>query len=122
MSLVPQPHLAPQTYANDETDDVPASTRWHRAHGRQTRRQRAVQQQLLTPQQEKALVNHLLRLSRNEFQARVKHLRYFAGILLRQRDSNAGTLHDPHPLTITCLVRTGLKRSASVTPNSKPHE
>ena len=87
MSLVPQPHLAPQTYVTDQADDVPASTRWHRAHGRQTRRQRAVQQQLLTPQQEKALVNHLLRLSRNGFPARVKHLQYFAGTLLRQRDT-----------------------------------
>lgn len=55
------------------------------SHGRQTRRQRAEQQQLLTPQQEKALVEYLLRLHRNGYPARVKHLRYFAGILLRQR-------------------------------------
>jgi hypothetical protein len=34
-----------------------------------------VRQQLLTPQQEKALVDHLLQLHRNGYPARVKHLR-----------------------------------------------
>jgi hypothetical protein len=66
----------------DRTDDVAVSTRWHRAHGRQTRRQQAVRQQLLTPQQEKALVDHLLQLHRNGYPARVKHLRSFAGNLM----------------------------------------
>lgn len=66
-------------------------TRWHRAHGRQTRRQRAEQQQLLTPQQEKALVDYLLRLQRNGYPARVKHLRHFAGVLLSQRGAGAGS-------------------------------
>jgi hypothetical protein len=75
-------HFAPGTSVVDNTDDVAVSTRWHRAHGRQTRRQRAVRQQLLTPQQEKALVDHLLRLRRNGFPARVKHLRSFPRILM----------------------------------------
>lgn len=66
----------------DKTDDVAVSTNWRHAHGRQTRRQRAERQQLLTPQQEKALVDHLLRLHRNGYPARVKHLRTFAGILM----------------------------------------
>ena len=77
-------HFAPGTAVVDKTDELAASTRWHRAHGRQTRRQRAVRQQLLTPQQEKALVNldHLLQLHRNGYPARVKHLRSLAGILM----------------------------------------
>jgi hypothetical protein len=38
-----------------------------RPDGRQTRRQRAERQQLLTTQQEKALVDHLLRLHKNGY-------------------------------------------------------
>lgn len=53
---------APGTTVSETLHEVPVSTRWHRAHGRQTRRQRAEQQQLLTPEQEKALVDHLLRV------------------------------------------------------------
>jgi hypothetical protein len=75
-------HLVPGTSVVDKIDDVAVSTRWHRAHGRQTRRQRAVRQQLLTPQQEKALVDHLLQLHRNGYPARVKHLRSLAGALM----------------------------------------
>jgi hypothetical protein len=75
-------HFAPGTSVVDKIDDVAVSTRWHRAHGRQTRRQRAVRQQLLTPQQEKALVDHLLQLHRNGYLARVKHLRSLMGILM----------------------------------------
>ena len=79
-------HLAPETcVTSQEHDEIPVSTRWHRAHGRQTRRQRAVQQQLLTPSEEKALVDHVLRLYRNGHPARIKHLRSFAGTLLQRR-------------------------------------
>ena len=83
-------HLAPQTSVTNETDDIPVSTRWHRAHGRQTRRQRAIQQQLLTPAEEKALVDHVLRLYRNGRPARVKHLRYFARTHLQRRAGTDG--------------------------------
>lgn len=75
-------HFAPGTSVVNTANDVAVSTRWHRAHGRQTRRQRAVRQQLLTPQQEQALVDHLLQLHRNGYPARVKHLRSYAGILM----------------------------------------
>ena len=66
----------------------PVSTRWHRAHGRQSRREKAVKQQLLTPQEEKAIVEYILQLYRNGHAARVKHLRYFAQVLLRRRSSS----------------------------------
>jgi hypothetical protein len=58
-------HFAPGTHVVDQANTIPVSTRWHRVHGRQTRRQQAERQQLLTPQQEKALVDHLLRLHKN---------------------------------------------------------
>ena len=58
--------LAPgASVADRERVDTPVSTRWHRAHGRQTRGERAVKQQQLTPQDEKALVDHVPRLYRN---------------------------------------------------------
>lgn len=82
---------APGTHVAEHSNDVPVSTRWHRAHGRQTWRQRAEQQQLLIPQQEKALVDYLLRLQRNGYPARVKHLRYYAGMLLSQGNTDAGS-------------------------------
>ena len=78
-------HLAPGTHVVDQTNTIRVSTRWHRAHGRQAQRQRAERQQLLIPQQEKALVDHLLRLRKNGYPARVEHLRYFAWIVLRHR-------------------------------------
>jgi hypothetical protein len=78
----PMLHFALGTSVVDKTDDMAVSTQWHRAHGRQTRRQRAVRQQLLTPQKEKALVDPLLQLHRNSYWARVKHLRSLAGILM----------------------------------------
>ena len=59
-------HLAPgASVADRERVDTPVSTRWHRAHGRQTRGERAVQEQLLTPQEEESLVEHVLLLYRN---------------------------------------------------------
>jgi hypothetical protein len=60
----------------DRTEDMAVSTRWHRAHGRQTRHQQAEREQ------EKVLVDQLLRLHRNCYPALVKHLRSFAGVLM----------------------------------------
>ena len=46
-------HLALGASVTDRERVVtPVSTRWHRAHGRQTRGERAIKQQLLTPQEE----------------------------------------------------------------------
>jgi hypothetical protein len=87
-------HFAPGSQVIDQANTIPVSIRRHRAHGRQTRDQLAERQQLLTPKQEKALVDHLFRLHKNGYTARVKHLRYFAGILLRQRDA-AGSPSPP---------------------------
>jgi hypothetical protein len=51
--------------ALSELASVPVSTLRNRAHERQSKREKAVKQQYLTPQEEKALVNHTLRMSRN---------------------------------------------------------
>jgi hypothetical protein len=51
--------------ALSELASVPVSTLRNRAHERQSKREKAVKQQHLTPQEEKALVNHALRMSRN---------------------------------------------------------
>jgi hypothetical protein len=51
--------------ALSELASVPVSTLRNRAHERQSKREKAVKQQYLTPQEEKALVNHILRMSRN---------------------------------------------------------
>ena len=64
---------------------LPPSTQWHRDHGRQTRQDKAIKQQLLTPHEEQAIVDFVLRADRNGYPARVKDLRRYATILLRRR-------------------------------------
>ena len=64
---------------------LPPSTQWHRDHGRQTRQDKAIKQQLLTPHEEQAIVDFVLRADRNGYPARVKDLRRYAAILLRRR-------------------------------------
>jgi hypothetical protein len=44
--------------ALSELTGVPASTLWHRDHGRDSIQQRAAKQQRLSPQEEKALVSY----------------------------------------------------------------
>ena len=70
---------------------VPPSTQWHRTHGRPTRKDKAVKQQYLTPQEEKALEAEGLRWDRNGHPWRVKHLPYFAHVIARQRSSTSPT-------------------------------
>ena len=64
---------------------LPASTKWHRAHGRPTREQSAAGRQLLTPPEEKSLVEYVLRMSGNGYPLQVKHLRQLAAVLLSRR-------------------------------------
>lgn len=73
---------------------LPPSTQWHRDHGRQSRKDKAVKQQLLTPREEQAIVDYVLRADRNGFPARVKDLRYYAAILLRRRACAGGQASD----------------------------
>jgi hypothetical protein len=70
---------------------LPPSTQWHRDHGRKSRRERAVEQQLLTPREEQAIVDFVLRADSNGYPARVKDLRRYAAIILRKRDVQRGS-------------------------------
>ena len=71
--------------ALSELNSVPVSTLWHRAHGRRPRREKATSQQYLTPSEEKAVVDYLLRMSNNGFPILVKFLRSMALIIVRRR-------------------------------------
>lgn len=64
---------------------LPYNTQWHRDHGRGTRRDKAIKQQLLTPREEQAIVDFVLRADRNGFPARVKDLHHYAAVFLRGR-------------------------------------
>ena len=64
---------------------LPYNTQWHRDHGPGTRRDKAIKQQLLTPREEQAIVDFVLRADRNGFPARVKDLHHYAAIFLRGR-------------------------------------
>jgi hypothetical protein len=78
-----------KTYAAlSELTKVPASTLWHREHGRRSRGKKAASQQYLAPLEEKAVVDFLLRMSNNGYPVRVKALPYFALVIRRQRSFN----------------------------------
>jgi hypothetical protein len=80
--------------ALSESNTIPVSTLWDRAHGRRPRKEKAAKQQYLTPQKEKALVNYALRMSRNGYPIPVKFLRSLAQVIVRQR-SSAFHIHPP---------------------------
>jgi hypothetical protein len=82
------------------TTELPASTKWHRAHGRSTREQSAAGRQLLTPPEEKSLVEYVLRMSRNGYPLQVKHLRRLASVLLSQRAESRDAVYAPAERTL----------------------
>jgi DDE superfamily endonuclease len=62
-----------------------ASTIWYRKHGRPSIRQKAITQQYLTPLEERALVNYLLRSDKNGYPLPVKFARTLAHIIAIRR-------------------------------------
>jgi len=81
-------HSAENSYgALSNQSGVPLSTLWHRDHGRGSIKQKAASQQYLTPQEEKALVDYLLRMSRKGYPLPVNLARNLAHIILLQRAS-----------------------------------
>jgi hypothetical protein len=66
---------------------LPASTLGYRKNGRMSIQQRAINQQYLNPQEEKALVTYVLRMSQNGYPLPVKFLRDLALVIVRQRGS-----------------------------------
>ena len=79
--------------ALSERTGIPASTLWHRAHGRPSKQQNAANQQYLTPQEEKALLDHALRMANNGYPLPVKSLCSLALVIARRRSSNCQAQH-----------------------------
>lgn len=73
--------------ASSTTDALPASTKWHREHGRGTRRDKAAKEQYLSPQEEKVLASHVLRMCENGYPLPVKALGSLALVIRRRRHS-----------------------------------
>lgn len=82
---------------------IPPSTRWHRDHGRQSRKDKAIKQQLLTPREEQAIVDFVLRADRNGYPARVKDLRQYAAVILQGR-SSAAEQDDPVKMSMRSVT------------------
>jgi Tc5 transposase DNA-binding domain len=70
-----------------EFDHVPVSTLWHREYGRPTRREVAARKQYLTPSEEKALADYVLRMADRGYPVPVKLLRHLACVITRRRSS-----------------------------------
>jgi hypothetical protein len=95
-------HSLENTYAAlCELSGVPASTLWHRDHRRVSIQQRAAKQQYLSPQEEKALVSYLLRMSANGYPLPVKFAGNLAYVIVLRRSSifqiPATDRNDVHP-------------------------
>lgn len=73
---------------NNDIEGLPHSTKWHREHGRSTRREKAAKEQYLSPQEEKGLANYTLRMCQNGYPLPVKALRSLA-LVIRQRRRTA---------------------------------
>jgi hypothetical protein len=80
-----QKYGAAESEPGADSPHLPYTTQWHRDHGRGTRRDKAIKQQLLTPREEQAIVDFVLRADRNGFPARVKDLHHYAAVFLRGR-------------------------------------
>jgi hypothetical protein len=61
-----------------ELNPVSRSTAWHRARGRPTRKEKAARQQYLTPSEETAVVEYLLKAADNGFPIHVKALAVYS--------------------------------------------
>jgi tetratricopeptide (TPR) repeat protein len=73
--------------APSESSHVPASTLWHRKHGRPSKRDAAAQKQYLTPSEEKALTDSILCWAERGYPVPVKLVRYFAWVIAHKRSS-----------------------------------
>ena len=60
---------------------------WRRAHCKPSRKDKAAKQQYLTPSEEKAPVDYVLRTSERGYPLPVKFLRFLALVIARQRSS-----------------------------------
>ncbi|KAJ5904761.1 uncharacterized protein N7473_001677 [Penicillium subrubescens] len=81
-------HQRRTSYATrSRSTGIPASTLWRRANNKPSIVDKAANQQYLTPQEEQALVEYVLRLANNGYPLPVKFLRSLALVIARQRSS-----------------------------------
>jgi DDE superfamily endonuclease len=81
-----------KTYSSlSKLSHVPASTLWHRGHGRLSRKEVAAQKQYLTPSEEKTLADYILRMAERGYPAPVKLLRHLAWVIACRRSSTFQT-------------------------------
>ncbi|KAJ5745113.1 hypothetical protein N7520_010295 [Penicillium odoratum] len=88
MSPAHQRHTQTSFAGRSRSTGIPASTLWRRANNKPSIVDKAANQQYLTPQEEQALVEYVLRLADNGYPLPVKFLRSLALIIVRQRSSN----------------------------------
>jgi hypothetical protein len=70
-----------------ESSPVPASTLWHRSHGRPSKKEAAAQKQYLTPSEEKTLADYILRWAERGHPVSVKLVRHLGWTIARKRSS-----------------------------------
>jgi len=70
-----------------DSGHVPASTLGHRKHSRPLKEDATAQKQYLTPPEEKALTDYILRCAKRGYPIPVKLVRYFAWVIARKRSS-----------------------------------
>jgi DDE superfamily endonuclease/Tc5 transposase DNA-binding domain len=76
------------TYAAlSRLSNVPIATVWRHTHGKPSLQDKAAKQQYLTPQEEKALLDYVLRMSERGYPLPVRALRSLAQVIARQRSS-----------------------------------
>jgi hypothetical protein len=85
-----------KTYAAiaDRTE-VPLTTLYHRDHGRRSREEHAQSQQYLTPEEEKAMVRFLLRMSGLGHPVRIKFIPSLAFSIARRRSTTSKPIKPP---------------------------
>ena len=88
MSPAHQRHAQTSYAVQSRSAGIPASsTLWRRANNKPSLAEKAANQQYLTPQEEQALVEYVLRLADNGYPLPVKFLQSLALIIVRQRSS-----------------------------------
>jgi hypothetical protein len=88
LTLELPPNVRKSISARARHGDVPRTTVHYRHQGRPSRAAKAERQQYLTPEEEKALVDFLLRMSTNGSPIRIKYIPSLAFCIARRRATN----------------------------------
>jgi hypothetical protein len=100
-----------KTKIRTSPSDPSKSTLWRHARGKPSRRDKAANQQYLTPCEENVLLEYVLRMSECGYPLPVKFLRSLALVIARQRSPLSKSL--PPPMVSDRQARTGYNRHAA---------